>query len=125
MTSYKGYVVSLTHTQTYKSIDSVIKWKHDDIRNWIADKSKLISTRGGCTFGDRTTIKYLQGLVWWINDQILRRLEVNLDEFNAGSTQHEAIDMSIMYNELKDSTREANDKQQHLLVALVPCLSAL
>ncbi len=107
-------VCHLTHGQTgtlildgYDGPTSVINWRYNAIRKWASEKSKLSTTRGGCTYGDRR-IKAIQGLVWWVNEQTLRGLDVTLMDFNKVML-NDSIEMAQMDNERKES-RSANDK---------------
>ena len=66
----------------YDTISAIIHWKYDNIREWCTTKSKLTTTRGGDSYGDRK-IKCLQALSWWATDLTLRGKQIFLAEFDA------------------------------------------
>ena len=114
-------VCHLTHGQTgtlildgYDGPASVINWRYDAIRKWAQEKSKITQGRGGCTYGDRK-IKAIQGLVWWINEQTLRGLDVNLMHFNEAML-NDSIEMSQMDDERR-SEEHTSELQSPNLIA--------
>ena len=55
----------------YDTIFTIIHWKYDKICEWCTTKSKLITAKGGDSYGDQK-IKCLQALAHWATNFILR-----------------------------------------------------
>ena len=55
----------------YDTISTIIHCNYSDICEWCTTNSKLTTTRGGYSYGDRK-IKCLQALAWWATNLTLR-----------------------------------------------------
>ena len=66
----------------YDTISTIMHYNYDKIRECCTTKSKLITTRGGSSYGDQK-IKCIQALAWWATDLNLRGKQIVLADFDS------------------------------------------
>ena len=90
----------------YRTIESLLYWKYDDILKWKYAKSKMPVIQGGRTFSQLLT-KRLQGLAWWANDLNLREQTLDMATFNTAA-RVDLIDEVLLDHEERENPDESH-----------------
>ena len=98
----------------YDTISTIIHWNYDNTCEWFTTKYKLITTRGGDSYGDQK-IKCLQALEWWATNLTLRGKKIVLADFDATMMAYCIDEENFDYKDRKkDPDTNKTDNLSHI-----------